>query len=410
MPLPDAVVLSFVLNRRNIEGGARVASAIRRNRGDTLKIWAVPMRVSREGTDEEADASARALRELTRPGRLDREATERDIKRLQIKAEPNVPFMESLSAFNDTNAALDPLTANMARLASVLTDRSIAIPEISEQWRDFVSSRLAPTLSTDTYLRQLLTAEPGRAGRQLHGYVESAISTVVEGDGLADDYVATLAETAIAFQQRSDLHPGSERHDTTNRIATLLRKMHERDPATWRQLLVAAFETTLDSGMSWLGQDDEAVALEEIDELLAAEEQNAATIERRVEMRTRAARVYEMLADPLQQRAAADDALAFIRKARKLPDGNTTGWQARRLDALLQRAAAQERLEQPEDAANTLRKVMRAVAEHEDVDSANGHRFGFDANYRLMRLLRQAGGAPKEIARLALEAARCTAP
>ena len=92
MQLPDAVVLSFVLNRQNIEGVARVASAIRRNRGDAIKIWAVPMRVSREGTDEEADATARALRELTRPGRLDRDPTERDLKNLQIKAEPNVPL------------------------------------------------------------------------------------------------------------------------------------------------------------------------------------------------------------------------------------------------------------------------------------------------------------------------------
>ena len=410
MQLPDAVVLSFVLNRQNIEGVARVASAIRRNRGDTLKIWAVPMRVSREGTDEEADASARALRELTRPGRLDREATERDLKQLQIKAEPNVPFMESLSAFNDTNAALDPLTANMARLASEITGRSIAIPEISEQWRDLVSSRLAPTLSTDTYLHQLLTAEPGRAGRQLHGYVESAISTIVEGDELADDYVATLAETAIAFQQRSDLHLGNERYDTPNRIVTLLRKMCDRDPATWRQLLVAALESALDTDMTWLGPDDEAVALEEIDELLAAEEQDAATIERRVEMRMRAARLYEMLVDPLQQLAAADDALALIRIAWRLPDGDSGDWQARRLDALLQRAAAQERLEQQEEAADTLRKVVRTVAEYEDVDSANAHRFGFDANYRLMRLLRQAGGEPKEIAKFALEATRLAAP
>ncbi len=409
MQLPDAVVLSFVLNRQNIEGVARVASAIRRTRGNDLKIWTVPMRVSREGTDEEADALARALRELTRPGRLDRETTEYDLKNLQIKAEPNVPFMESLSAFNDTNAALDPLTANMARLTSVITDRSIAIPDIPEAWRDVVSSRLAPTLSTDSYLRQLLTAEPGRAGRQLHGYVESAISTLVDGDDLADDYVAALAETAILFEQRSDLHLG-ERYDILNRVIVLLRKMHERDPSTWRQLLAAALETSLESNIAWLGSEDEILALDEIDEILAAEIQTLEIIERRVETRMRAARLHESTADPLQLLGATDEALALIRLARKQEGGEKAEWRVRQLDAMLLRASAYEKLEQPEEAVDILRKIIRISNEFGQAESPEGERFIFEASFRLMRHARQTAGDRKEAARLALDATRAATP
>ena len=411
MQLPDAVVLSFVLNRQNIEGVARIASAIRRNRGEDLKLWPVPMRVSREGTDEEADATARALRELTRPGRLDKDATERDLKRLLIKAEPNVPFMESLSAFNETNAALDPLTANMARLASEITGRLIAIPEIPEQWRDLVSSRLAPTLSTDTYLRQLLTAEPNRAGRALHGYLISAISALVEGDELADDYVSALAETSISFEQRGDRELDDERYDISGRVVALLRKMHEREPDTWRPLLISALEGALDSDLSWLDPDDEAVALEEIDDLLEAEEQNVAIITRRVELRIRAARLYDATDQPLQQLGAADEALSLIKIVRKTPTAQQSEWTPRRIEAQLQRASALEALDQPEDAAETLRKAIRLAAELDDGESgSDGQRLGFDANYRLMRLLRQSSGDLEEASKLALEASRLGSP
>jgi len=411
MQLPDAVVLSFVLNRQNIDGVARVASAIRRYRGDAVKIWSVPMRVSREGTDEEADATARALRELTRPGRLDREATERDLKNLLIKAEPNVPFMESLSAFNVTNAALDPLTANMARLASEITGRAIIIPDINEHWRDVVSSRLAPALSTDAYLRQLLTAEPGRAGRALHRYVESAISTLVEGEELADDYIAALAETALAFEQRIAPHLRTERYDTTIRLIALLRKVYERDPKTWRHLLVAALESALDSDLDWLGVEDQALALGEIDELLAIEQQDAATVKRRVEMRIRAARLYGEIDEPLEQLGTADEALGLLKSLRNLPDdlpdGAAGGLRALRLEALLLRAAAQEQLDQLDEAIGTLREVIDSVVEFEHSEgSSDAQRFGFEGNYRLMRLLRDTGGDRSEISLLALEATR----
>lgn len=404
MQLPDAVVLCFVLNRQNIEGVSRVASAIRHNRGDDVKIWSVPMRVSREGTNEEADASARALRELTRPGRLDREATERDLKSLLIKAEPNVPFMESLSAFNETNAALDPLTANLARLASEIIGRQIQIPEISEQWRDLVLSRLAPTLSTDSYLRQLLNAEPSRAARQLHGYVESAIATLADGDDLPEDYAQALAETTIAFHQRGELADPEELYDTPYRLVILLRKLHERSPDAWRGLLVQALEATLNADMFWMGGDDEAVTLDEIDELLASEEQNFATIERRITLRLRAARILESAGSFVQQLNTAEDALALIKIALKHPDGIPGDLQVLRCEALLHRASAQERLGQLEDAAETLRKIIKSIEKRDVVEGPEAQRFIAEASYRLMRLLRVSD--PHEAARLALVAAQ----
>ena len=406
MQLPDAVALCFVLNRQNIEGVARVASAIRRNRGEDLKIWAIPMRVSREGTDEEADATARALRELTRPGRLDRESTERDLKDLIVKAEPNVPFMESLSAFNDTNAALDPLTANMARLASSIVGHPIHIPDIPEQWRDVVSNRLAPTLSTNSYLRQLLTAEPIRAARQLHGYVESAISTLVDESDIADDYVEALAEAVITLQQRGDAQLNNEFYDTPNRVILLLRKMHERAPEAWRALLIQALETTLNSDQGWMGPEDEAIGLDEIDELLACETQDSSS---------------------LSQLGAAEDALRLIKDARKEENKSDDKWQTFRFDALLQRAAAQEGLDQPEEAVDTLRRLIRDAEKLEDGEfGAEARRAGAEGNYRLMRLFALAemwpvakglmrlfgasGGDASETAELAIKAVNRSQP
>jgi AAA domain len=410
MQIPDSVVLSFVLNRQNIEGVARVASAIRRNRGDELKIWAVPMRVSREGTDEEADASARALRELTRPGRLDREATEHDLKNLLIKAEPDVPFMESLSVFSVTNAALDPLTANMARLAAEITGREIDVPVIADNWRELFSSRLAPTLSTDAYLRQLLTAEPERATRQLHGYVESAISTFVEGDELADDYVAALADTAIAFEQRNDLDPSVDRSDVIGRTIVLLRKVHDRNPAIWRQRLVAALETSLNSDLSWLGPQDEALALDEIDELLAAEPQTIQILDRRVETRMRAARSYEIIPDPLQLLSNSEETLALIKVAMKTPGSETAEWQIRRLDTMLLRASALEDLDQPDDAVESLHRIIKSVRSSGLMEGSESLRFIFEANFRLMRLVQKIGGGAEEASRFALDVIRAATP
>lgn len=411
MQLPDAVALCFVLNRQNIEGVARVASAIRRNRGEDLKIWAIPMRVSREGTDEEADATARALRELTRPGRLDRDSTEHDLKNLLVKAEPNVPFMESLSAFNDTNAALDPMTANMARLASSIVGRLVDIPEIPEQWRDVVSNRLAPTLSTDSYLRQLLTAEPTRAARQLHGYVESAISTLVDESDIADDYVVALAEAVMTLQQRGDAQLNNEFYDTPNRVILLLRKMHERAPEVWRPLLIQALETTLNSDQGWMGPEDEAIALDEIDELLASEAQDNEMLERRVTLRLRASRLFGSMGSSLSQLGAAEDALLLIKGARKEGKNSNDKWQTFRFEALLQRATAQERLDQPEEAAETLRRLIRDAEKIEDGEfGVEVRRAGAEGCYRLMRLLWVRDGHESEAAELAIKAVSRSQP
>lgn len=410
MQLPNVVVLCFVLNRQNIEGVARVASAIRRQR-DELKIRAVPMRVSREGTGEEADATARALRELTRPGRLDREAAEYDLRHLVIKAEPNVPFMESLSAFNETNAALDPLTANLARLTSEITGISIEVPEIPEQWRDLVKNRLAPTLSTDSYLRQLLTAEPGRAAQQLNGYLESAISTLAEGDDLADEYVAALAETAIALQQREDVLLNNEFYDTPNRAVVLLRKMYERNPEAWRPLLTQALEATLSSDLGWMGPEDEVVALDEIEELLACQEQDIEMLERRVVLRMRASRIFETMEAYVSQLAAAEDALALIKQARRIGGRSEGELQVVRFEALMQRAAAQTNLEQIEEAIETLNRLIRDAEKLEKGEfDAEAQRASSEAHYRLMRLMRSVGADRAKIAEIAFIAMKKAQP
>lgn len=402
MQLPDAVVLAFVLNRQNIEGVSRVAGAIRQARGEAVKVWPVPMRVSREGTAEEADASARATRELVRIGGLSKDQVEREMRGLLIKAEPNVPFMESLSPFNDTDAALDPLTANLARLTREITGVDIHIPVISDRWRDAVQVRLAPALSTDSYLRQLMTAEPLRAARELYRYVEGALATVADGEAVTDEYVTALVETSFAMQQRGDDVVAAETHDTAARVNTLLRKLYDADHDKWRSLLAESLQTSLDASSDLYFPDDEASALEEIDELLAGAAPTVPNLAQRAENRLRLARAYAAIHDPVQQLSAAEDALAHLQRARRESGGDVEDMQILRHEAMLQKAEAQERLEHPEDATETLRRVVKATDTLIEVSQrADAVRLSFEANYRLMRIARQRQGAAKEAAQYA---------
>lgn len=403
MQLPDAVVLAFVLNRQNIDGVARIAGAIRANRGDAITIWPVPMRVSREGTAEEADASARALRELVRTGGLDPDSVERDMRGLLIKAEPNVPFMESLSAFNETDAALDPMTANFARLTKEITGVPISVPEIEEHWRDVVSSRLAPALSTESYLRQLMSGEPARAARELHQYVESAISALADEDEVPAAYVTALAETSFAMQQRGELFDASEEYDTPSRLTLLLRRLYERDHERWRSLLIDALQSTLDSDISFLDPEDAIVSLEEIDELLAADDESVEVLLRRGATRQRAARFYSDLGERVQQLAAADDALIYLSKARRLPGGDSDEVMIARCEAMLVKAEAYRQIGQSEESADLLRKAMKLVNDvaAEELRSDVG-RIAFEASYWLMTYAREHQENLREASKFAL--------
>jgi len=386
MQLPDAVVLAFVLNRQNIEGAARVAGAIRQVRGDDVRIWPVPMRVSREGTAEEADASARALREFVRVGGLDIEQTERDMRGLLVKAEPNVPFMESLAPFTDTDAALDPLTANMARLTKEITGIEIGIPNIPSAWRDQVHSRLAPALSTETYLRQLMNAEPLRAARELHRFVESALTTVSDGEQLSDEYVIALTETSFALHQRGD-GLAEQGYDTPSRALMLLRRLYETDHAQWRTHLVDALRTSLDNRFELFSVEDELVTLEEIDELLAGEAQTVDVIVQRVETRLRIARLFSGPDEAPQKLTAAEDTLLQINKARKELGEENEDLQILRFEAMYQRGEALVTLEQAEAAEQTFKRLVHAVEPFTERSlRPEPIRLAFDANYRLMRL------------------------
>lgn len=387
MQLPDAVVLAFVLNRQNIEGAARVAWAIRQARKDDIRIWPVPMRVSREGTAEEADASARALREFVRIGGLDIEQTERDMRGLLIKAEPNIPFMESLAPFNDTDAALDPLTANMARLAKEITGIEIEIPDIPSAWRDQVHSRLAPAMSTEGYLRQLLTAEPLRAWRELHRFVESAIATISDNEPLADEYVVALVETSFALQQRGDGSAESG-YDTPSRIIMLLRRLYEKDHNRWRIQLIDALQTSLDIRFDFFSPEDELITLEEIDDLLSAEAQTAAIALRRAETRLRIAKLLSDPEEATQKLSATEEALAHVRRARKDTSDNNEDLEVIRLEASYHRADALISLGQSELAEQALKKIVQSIDLHFDQSNRPELlRVAFDTNYRLMDLL-----------------------
>src|SRR3546814_641148 len=111
-------------------------------------------------------------------------------------------------------------------------------------------------------------------------------------------------------------------------------------------------------------------------------------------MRIRAAQIYGRMGSYLQQLGSSEDALSMLRQLRKASDAPPLETQATRLEALVQRAAAQERLEQLEEATETLHKLIDGGAALEGTEfDAEGKRYGAEAAYRLMRLLQQAGDA-----------------
>jgi len=287
MQLPDLVALCYIYNRQNIDGIAQVAGAIRDKRGEEIALRAVPMRVSRENTSEEADARARARKELVRKGRFLGETVDIDQKVLAIKQAPNVPFYETIALITSDRPRSDPLALDYLNLACQLLDADLQMPQMFEGWIDRVRRRLQSRQAAPDYLLGLRGKEPARAIDEVTQLIENALEEGI-GDEGDRDYIHALVTTATHLARTT-----SSAHEVEN-LSTLtldlLRDLALRDPGRWKPELADFIESYLEQMAPMLDEDDELLLLDEADAILATRDGDIAKL-RRVENRRRAARI-----------------------------------------------------------------------------------------------------------------------
>lgn len=294
MQLADRVAMCFVMNRQNIDGIARVASAIRQTRGNEVELFAVPMRVAREGTAEESEARARAAAELSKVGGFPLDELQHQLQVLAVKQAENVPFYEAISQVIAEDPELDSLTLNYARLAKELIGDPIPILPVNEDWLKVIQARLKPGFATKEFIEKLSNAEPFRGIEEFNRLLAGAQEHVSEGNEIDKEYVQTLVQASLAF---SNGQYAFEAHAIRESCLDLLRMLFRKD-FSWREMLVDAIDQHLAAGSSIFddGATDETALLDELDGLLAVEASVEAQL-RRVGLKRRSAQLYSQNGD-----------------------------------------------------------------------------------------------------------------
>lgn len=357
LQLPDVVAMCFILNRQNVEGTAKVAAAIRRQRGDAVERRLLPMRLARENTAEEADAQAFARDVLRRTGVLDRDRVDGDLRRLGVRSADGVPFYETLSSFVATDPRKDPLTLNYAALAEALTGRESVVSLIDPSWRDSVRRRLEPRQATLAYLAELELADPRRARDELHELIVSASHFAEAGRPVEPQYVEALAKAAFGVAERILYEDeDDEPDDTVDRIIALMRRLLERRPDTWRVPLADLLERLLLGEITPAVPVDEIALREEVDLLLGEEPETPVVVQRRVSNRQRLARSLHLLGN-------TEEALLSLDLADRLLEAwHTMIPEAAHAAAAVQGLVIRGDIELPNDPGKAATRYERALA------------------------------------------------
>lgn len=288
MQIPDIVALCFILNRQNIDGVAHVSDAIRRKRGDSVAIRAVPMRITGRDTSEESDARARAITELTRVGGFSADSVVNDMQNLGVDASKNVPFYETLSIFSVPDPSYDPLTLQYVRLANELLGVPVKNYPLSNDQIDLVRMRLRPSLATVEYINKLKTAEPGRALTELKRLIASAMDYHLD-DGLSDrEYIEALVDAVYSVNEADEY---SDLLTLQEQALNLVRELKASDPLRWGGVYIEALVMHLQGNSIWLEGDERLVVLNELEAALSTTPTERSLI-RRVKFRLMAAWIY----------------------------------------------------------------------------------------------------------------------
>ncbi|WP_449104377.1 KGGVGR-motif variant AAA ATPase [Pseudomonas veronii] len=291
MQMPDEVALCFVLNRQNIDGIARVASAIRERRNEEVGLFAVPMRFSGGvgESSEISDAKARAVSELVRTGGFSNLAVQDDIKNLAIPSVENLPSYETLAPFIVADPKFDQLTLNYRQLASRIVGGEVKTPEISPKTFELVKRRLQPRHATEEFLENLTVRQSESAASDLQLLIQSALESIVNEDYIDPDYIKALVKASDSLADESgDL---AEAISIKMAAVDLLRAIAFVYPSDWRMPLIDKLADVVDFHGFGLEYESQLALLEELDFLLSS----SSTINlklRRIEFRRKAAWIY----------------------------------------------------------------------------------------------------------------------
>jgi hypothetical protein len=291
MQMPDEVALCFVLNRQNIDGIARVASAIRERRNEEISLFAVPMRFSGGvgESSEISDAKARAVSELVRTGGFSSLAVQDDIKNLAIPSVENLPSYETLAPFIVADPKFDQLTYNYRQLASRIVGKEVKTPEISTKTFELVKRRLQPRHATEEFLTNLTVRQSESAVSDLQLLMQSALESIINEEYIDPDYIKALVKASDGLaDESSDL---SEVISIKMAAVDLLRAISLVYPSDWRLPLLDKLADVIDFHGFSLEYESQLELLEELDILLSG----SSTINlklRRIEFRRKAAWIY----------------------------------------------------------------------------------------------------------------------
>lgn len=328
--LPDVVALAFIYNRQNIEGIANVAGSIQTQREGAVRLRAIPMRLSREGTLDEAEARARAVRHFTRTNAFTEEAIKSDLDRLAVRAAAGMPFYETLAAFEASSTA-ELLAIDYKKLAEALFDRPFPVPVIDDAWRDAVARRLEPKMADIEYVQGLENADAVRAAEELDRLLDGALESELHDDRLDREYLETLIWSGLELGDSFfDEIPFQEVAAIAEKAVNLSRSEYEMDPRGWAEFYVKAL-TVYDANFPSEHPQDGGERLWRYDDILERADETTPVLLRRAQIRREVASV-KRSADLSVRLGWLDDGLALLGRATD-PEGRT--------DVLLEAASLQ---------------------------------------------------------------------
>jgi hypothetical protein len=287
MQLPDKVALCYVLNRQNIDGVAKVASAIRAKRQEQIELKAYAMRVSQRKTSEEDDARARATSELTRIGGFSSSFISDSLKNLSVQADDSVPFYETLSFFNTTDPETYALSINYLRIAKDLLGPDLLMPKFDADFIGFIKRRLEPTQATVDYILELKSAQKDRAEQELENLVEKAIQAEADGDDIKLDYIKAIIEAIRVVVESENPIAG---YSLTGRILDLLRSL-SANSSDWQRLFASELIRHFETYAALIDEEESLALLDEIDAVHLQDRTHRGTLQR-IKYRRRAVDYY----------------------------------------------------------------------------------------------------------------------
>ncbi|MBX3477315.1 MAG: hypothetical protein KF910_06890 [Brevundimonas sp.] len=343
--LPDTVALSFIFNRQNIEGIADVARNIHGDRGADVKLRAVPMRVSRQGLLDDAEARSRAATALQRSGAFTAESVRSDLETLGIRASLSVPFYETIAPFATASARDDQLSLDYRKLAEAICGRPMQLIEVPPSWRESVSRRLEYKTVTLEYLEELRGGDPARATEEIERLLEGAVEAELYDGGLERNYLIALVDLAMDLDGMvfEDVEAGR-----VERIAVqgldLLRTRFETDPLEWAWTYASYLEYFDDLFRYNAEEAEQEQFLRRYDDVMSVAPWDAASMVRRAGYRRRLANFAAGRQDFQTALSLLDEAQEFLHAARMAGDSTV---RPEETDILVQRAGFLERMQQP---------------------------------------------------------------